>query len=789
MVRIDKICFGCMNEIENPDQVCPICGYNKRESEKRQKSKCLRPGTIVRENYLVGKVLGVGGFGITYLSKNLKTDQILALKEYFPAEIAYRDIDGPSGKKILVDGSQKRKFYEIGLQNFEKEAKNLLLFQQLDGIVKVENYFRENETAYIAMEYVRGISLKAYLNKREKPLSEKQVLKMIRPVLYALEKIHDMGMIHRDISPENLILDRSGKVTLIDFGAARMATGDETKSLTILLKHGYAPIEQYQSKGRQGAWTDIYALCATLYELLSLRIPKRSMERVGRDDMPSLYELARQDKMMHVSDHISDVIQKGMEVYQENRYQDIASFGMALYQREDWRHYTKTVQIASSAFGKEGYRATLESNKQQFLQEQKRRLAYEKRKEEKAAQQQIERERQIKFQEEYKKQQEYKQKKELEREEERQKKEQEFLKREYERQEAEKKKQQLKLQEERRRKEQEKREEALREERMKKQKPLKQELSGKESSLKKEQVKGKKGELQRKGSKNLKKEVHYRTLESVQSKDADLWYNPYEQEGVDKAVSRKRKIFLAVGFFSLFLCAGIIFMLYRNSEETYVKFGTYPQNEITGSAITKEIEEAEYDERRFATVNGKRYRKSGPYYYVFDDIKWRVLAKENGKVLLISDRILDAIIFSPRNEVISEWKDSFIREWLNDYFYNAAFTEEEKEAIIKSTIETDGEETEDKIFLLSTEDVTDRSLYFTNDSERIAKQTLYAVRRGAQTGDESAGRWWLRTPGTRENTVQVVRANGSLAENSYTVMSNDCGVRPAMWVDARYFDE
>lgn len=747
-----------MNEIENPDQVCPICGYNKRECEKRQKARCLMPGSIVGENYLIGKVLGMGGFGITYLAKNLKTEETLALKEYFPAEIAYRDIYASSGNIISVDGSQRRRFYEIGLQNFEKEAKNLLLFQNLDGIVKVENYFRENETAYIAMEYVKGISLKSYLNRREKPLSEKQVLKMMRPILCALEKIHDKGMIHRDISPENLILDRTGKVTLIDFGAARMATGDETKSLTILLKHGYAPIEQYQSKGRQGPWTDIYALCATIYELISLRVPERSIDRARQDGMPTLKEIARHDKNIHVSDFISDVIQKGMEVSQEKRYQTIASFGMALYRREDWRQYTNTVYFSHNTSSKEGYKGTLESNKEQFLQEQKRRLAYERKKEqEKIQRQKMERERQIKFQQEYKKQQEYKHKKELEREEQKKREEQEFLKKEYERQQEEKRKQQLKLQEERRKE--------------RNQEKKRQEIEKKEQT------------------KVGKKEVHYRTLESVKSGNADLWYNPYEQEGVDKNISRKRKLLLVFGFLSLFICVGIIFTLYRTSEETYVKFGTYPQSEITGSGITKEIKEAEYDERRFATVNGKRYRKSGPYYYVFDDIRWRVLERKDGKVLLISDRILDAIIFSPKNEVISDWKDSFIREWLNDYFYKAAFTEKEKNAIIESTIETDGVETEDKIFLLSTEDVTNRSLYFTDDSERVAKQTVYAVRRGAQTGDESAGRWWLRTPGTRENTVQVVRANGSLAENSYTVMSNDCGVRPAMWVDESYFEK
>lgn len=749
-----------MNEIENPNQACPICGYHKMESEKRHQARCLKPGSIVGEHYLLGKVLGTGGFGITYLAKNLKTGETLAIKEYFPAEIAQRDVYRSSRSTITVSGSQKRKFYEIGLQNFEKEAKNLLFFQNLKGIVRVENYFRENGTAYLAMEYVNGISLKSYLNKRKKPLSEKQVLKMMRPVLCALEKIHEKGMIHRDISPENLILDRTGKVTLIDFGAARMSTGDETKSLTILLKHGYAPIEQYQSKGRQGAWTDIYALCATMYELMSAVIPRRSVDRANEDHMPTLKELAKTDENIHVSDLVSDVIQKGMEVEQEKRYQDIASFGRALYQSKNWRQPTNIAAFKEGVGEQTKYTGKLEANREQFLKDQRRRFEYERKKEqEKFLRQEIERE---KLQQEYRRQQEYKQKKELEREEQRRREEQEFLKREYEKQEEEKRRQQkLREQENRNKKEADSVQ--------KQRKALKQ--------------------AQTKVVETPKKEIHYRTLESVKEGNKDLWYNPYEQEDVDKNISKKRKILLAFGFFSLFICAGIIFLLCRTKNETYVKFGTYPQSEITGSAITKEIKNAEYDERRFATVNGKRYRKAGKYYYVFDDIRWRVLERKDGKALLITDRILDAIIFSPKNEVISDWENSFIREWLNDYFYNAAFTEEEKKAIIESTIETSGVETKDKVFLLSTEDVTNRNLYFTNDSERISKQTVYAVRRGAQTGDESAGRWWLRTPGTRENTVQVVRANGSLAENSYTVMSNDCGVRPAIWVDESYFEE
>ncbi len=794
-MRVDKICFGCMNEIENPNQPCPICGYNKRDERRALKSRALKPGTIIGKNYLLGRVLGVGGFGITYLAKNLKTGRTLAIKEYFQSEFAYRDVEA-DGKNVSAEGSQKRRFFEIGLSHFEKEAKNLLLFRDLDGIVKVESYFRENMTAYIAMQYVNGMSLKAYLKKRGKPLSEKQVLKMMKPVLGALEKVHQKGMIHRDISPENLILERTGKVTLIDFGAARMATGNETKSLTILLKHGYAPVEQYQSKGRQGPWTDVYALCATMYELLSCKMPENATNRLRKDQMPTLSELAKHDGQMRVSDSLSSVIEKGMAIKQENRYDSIGSLARALYKREDWRqYYTKSGNLTGNPFATERG-STLKPEKtaknigngtrinekktpqEQFLEEQKRRYMIEREKErEKLWQQKKEREKQLKFQEEYRKRQEYQRQKELERkrEEEKYKKEQEYLKKEYERQEREKR-EQRQLEEAKKREQAQKREKIV--------------IAPKDIPSSK--IASSNHQTPSQSSLDepvLNQDGRYPTLETVKSTNSDLWYNPYEQEGVDKDVSRKRKFLLFFGIITLLICAGIIFMLWYTSGDTYVNFGTYPQSEIKGSAITKEIKGAEYDRQRFATVNGKRYRKSGPYFYVFDNIKWRVLERKDGQVLLISDCILDAIIFSRKNEVISDWKNSFIREWLNDYFYNAAFTEEEKNAIIKSKIETDGEETEDKVFLLSTEDVTNRSLYFTNDSERVAKQTIYAVRRGAQTGDESAGRWWLRTHGTRENTVQVVRANGSLAENSYTVMSNDCGVRPAIWVDESYFDK
>lgn len=143
-------------------------------------------------------------------------------------------------------------YYQSGLRSFEQEARNLAKFQNLPGVVSVKDLFFENQTAYLAMEYIPGITMKQYLRSKGNRLDERTVLRLMRPVLESLDKVHRSGIIHRDISPDNILITADQKVTLIDFGAARMASGNDGKSMTILLKHGYAPVEQYQSKGRQG---------------------------------------------------------------------------------------------------------------------------------------------------------------------------------------------------------------------------------------------------------------------------------------------------------------------------------------------------------------------------------------------------------------------------------------------------------------------------------------------------------------------------------------------------------
>ena len=222
-------------------------------------------------------------------------------------------------------------YYQSGLRSFEQEARNLAKFQNLPGVVSVKDLFFENQTAYLAMEYIPGITMKQYLRSKGNRLDERTVLRLMRPVLESLDKVHRSGIIHRDISPDNILITADQKVTLIDFGAARMASGNDGKSMTILLKHGYAPVEQYQSKGRQGPWTDVYAICATMYRMISGKVPEEAVDRIENDRVKPLTMLAREENFQ-VSRRVSDVIQKGLSVSASHRYQNVRSLIQELYE-------------------------------------------------------------------------------------------------------------------------------------------------------------------------------------------------------------------------------------------------------------------------------------------------------------------------------------------------------------------------------------------------------------------------------------------------------------------------
>ncbi|MCI5901608.1 MAG: protein kinase [Blautia sp.] len=327
---VNKFCFGCMKEKEDPGQRCPYCGFDLNEYMQNCSARALRPGTILNGQYLVGIVLGEGGFGITYLAFDLNLHFPVAIKEYFPAGLAVREMADRRTNRISALSGERIDFYKNGLDSFTEEARSLIRFRHEKGIVQVNTFFYENGTAYMVMEYIHGQSLKLYLQKKEAPFSEAETLAIITPILKALEKIHEAGIIHRDISPDNIMLGTDGKVYLIDFGAARMLTGAETQSLNVVLKRGYTPFEQYYTHGKLGPWTDIYSVCATMYRMLSGKIPQESLSRMEKDEMMTLGELEKRGVTAPLSRNISRVVEKGLALKREERYQSVKELLEAL---------------------------------------------------------------------------------------------------------------------------------------------------------------------------------------------------------------------------------------------------------------------------------------------------------------------------------------------------------------------------------------------------------------------------------------------------------------------------
>lgn len=289
--------------------------------EKNSYSLQRNTGLIGR--YVIQEVLGQGGFGITYLGIDKLYGNKVAIKEYYPQKIAMRKAQYED--VVTVTSIEEKNNYDKGKKRFLDEAQVMARFNKNEGIVKILDFFEANNTAYIVMEYLEGITLKQYLGKYG-VLQFRNLIEMMLPLLEALIEIHSQGLIHRDISPDNIMVQHNGKLKLMDFGAARDYTESGNKSLTVILKPGYAPPEQYQTHGVQGPWTDIYALCATIYKCLTGITPPDAIARVMDDKFKEPDQLYGK-----LSPDIKKILWKGMNIFPEERYQDIGEFGEDVY--------------------------------------------------------------------------------------------------------------------------------------------------------------------------------------------------------------------------------------------------------------------------------------------------------------------------------------------------------------------------------------------------------------------------------------------------------------------------
>jgi len=321
---MQEFCLNCMAEQKNPGRFCPKCGFDR--SAYQIESHHLIPGTMLRGRYRIGKVLGEGGFGITYVGWDTVLNLKVAVKEfYMTGYVSRMNTYSPS---VQVSMSTHGEVFQKNRDRFLDEARVLARFAEEDGIVGIRDFFQENNTAYIVMSFLSGITLKEYLKQQGK-LSWQKTYEVLRPVLLSLSEVHKQGIIHRDISPDNIMMTDRGQVKLLDFGAAREYSGSDAHSLSIILKPGFAPEEQYRTKGQQGPWTDVYALCATMYRCLTGITPEESMERTYRDTLRPPHELG--DCPLPVS----AVLMKGLSVYAQDRYASVSELLAALQNAGD----------------------------------------------------------------------------------------------------------------------------------------------------------------------------------------------------------------------------------------------------------------------------------------------------------------------------------------------------------------------------------------------------------------------------------------------------------------------
>ena len=308
-------CSKCMEEIHG--YPCPRCKFDIASFQP--KSYALAPNTILHGRYLLGVPLGQGGFGITYIAWDLEEKKKVAVKELYPSGHASRYSTG--GTDVIWSGDRESKLLMVdGPAVFRKEAAKMQKLKDVPQVVQVCEVFTDNNTAYIVMDFVAGITLKDYLMENG-PLNWDKTQKLLAPAIEAMIRVHKAGLIHRDISPDNMMIEPSGKIRILDLGAAKDLNTNSGASSMIVAKGGFSPLEQYSQRGGSGTWTDVYALAATICYTLSGKTLPASVDRVNGDG-----DMWEQPVYKKLPPHVLAALQKALAVSPKDRTQTMEQF-------------------------------------------------------------------------------------------------------------------------------------------------------------------------------------------------------------------------------------------------------------------------------------------------------------------------------------------------------------------------------------------------------------------------------------------------------------------------------
>jgi serine/threonine protein kinase len=318
MVNPQQLCMGCMED-RGSAATCSRCGW--QEGSSADSSMQLQPRTVLNNRYLLGRVLGQGGYGITYLSWDLFLEGKRAIKEYFPGDICSRSKDE---RTVKLTRQRQKDVFEYGVNKFVEEGKALERFKEYPGIVKCLDFFYANETAYLVMEFMDGLTFSDYLKEHGGKIPFQDALNILIHVMDALREVHAVGMQHRDVAPNNIFIKKNKQVKLFDFGSTRFAVREQTQNISDA-KLGYSPLEIYSSGAKQGPWTDVYSTGATLYSAITGQPPPPAFDRLDKDDLRSPRQLG-----INMPNSCETALLKALAVRPTARIQTVLEFQKAI---------------------------------------------------------------------------------------------------------------------------------------------------------------------------------------------------------------------------------------------------------------------------------------------------------------------------------------------------------------------------------------------------------------------------------------------------------------------------